>query len=93
MFECKKCQEKDKFIEFLKAQNKDLYDRLMAFNNDAFVHYKAETKQGELLYPFGIDEKGKLFDYKEANLEEAGSDALRAMGEQPVNVEEKQGEN
>lgn len=61
----------------------------MAFNRDAFVNYKAENKQGETLYPFGVDEKGKPFDYKDMNLEEANSDAIRAMGEQPITVEDK----
>lgn len=92
MFDCKICKEKDKHIEFLEKQNKDLYDRLMAFNQDAFLNYKAETKQGEPLYPFGIDEKGKLIHYKDINLEEANSDALRMIGEQPITVEDKNGE-
>ena len=90
MFKCKICEQKDKLIEILQSQNKDLLDRLMSFNPDVFSLYKQETKQGEPLYPFGIDEKGKLFDYKDVNLEEANSDTLRAMGEQPINVEDKE---
>lgn len=91
MFKCNKCLEKDKFIEFLKAQNKDLYDRLMAFNKDAFTYYKAEVKDGSPLYPFGVDEKGKIIDYKDINSDEADEEIFRAIGEQPVTIEEKIG--
>lgn len=89
-FKCSRCQEKDKHISFLEKQNKDLYDRLMSFNKDAFVHYKAETKSGPLLYPFAFDEKGRL-DYKDTNPEKTTDEIFRAMGEEPITVEETQG--
>jgi len=91
MFKCKICAEKDKQIEFLKAQNKDLYDRLMAFNKDAFTYYKAETKSGKALYPFAINEKGEVFDYKDIDPAKAKEEIFRAMGEEPITVEEKDG--
>lgn len=89
MFKCKSCIEKDKHIAFLENQNKDLYDRLMAFNKDAFTYYKAEIKQGEDLFPIAVDKDGKVFSYKDTNSEEAREDVLRAMGEQPITVEDK----
>lgn len=89
MFKCKACLEKDKIIDFLKGQNKDLYDRLMAFNKDAFTYYKAENKQGGPLYPWAVDKDGKRFSYQDADPEEAKSDVLRAMGEEPITVEDK----
>ncbi len=88
MFGCKRCPEKDKHIEFLEKQNKDLYDRLMAFNKDAFVHYKAETRSGELLFPYGVDEKGKPLNYKDTNPAITNDEIFRAMGEEPITVEE-----
>ncbi len=90
MFRCKLCIEKDKLISFLKEQNKDLYDRLMSFNHDAFVHYKAETKSGKVLFPFAFDDKGKL-DYKDTDPVKTTDEIFRAMGEEPITVEETQG--
>lgn len=86
---CAVCGEKDKIIEFLKAQNKDLYDRLMAFNEKAFTYYKAETKTGEQLFPIGLDKDGKEFSYKDVNIKEAQDEVYRAFGEEMVMVEEK----
>lgn len=86
---CAICAEKDKVIELLKAQNKDLYDRLMAFNEKAFTYYKAETKSGEPLYPVGIDKDGKEFSYKDVNIKEAQDEVYRAFGEEMIMVEEK----
>lgn len=91
MFNCKTCLEKDKHILFLEKQNKDLYDRLMAFNKDAFTYYKAETKQGEPLYPQGLDKDGKVFSYKDQDPQKAREEIFRAMGEDPITVEEPQG--
>ncbi len=88
MFECKRCPEKDKHIEFLEKQNKDLYDRLMAFNKDAFVHYKAESRVGEPLFPIGLDKDGKSFSYKSTDPTKTNEEVYRAMGEEPINVEE-----
>ena len=88
MFKCKICLEKDKQIEFLKTQNKDLYDRLMAFNKDAFTYYKAETKTGEPLFPFAVDKDGKQFSYKDSNPNKTNDEVLRAMGEDSISVEE-----
>ena len=90
MFRCKICREKEKQIEFLKEQNKDLYDRLMAFNKDAFTYYKAETKTGEPLYPYGLDKDGKPFSYEETNPQQTNDEVIRAMGEEPITVEDKQ---
>jgi len=88
MFRCKSCREKDKIISFLKEQNKDLYDRLMAFNKDAFVHYKAETKTGKPLYPIGLDKDGKQINYGDTDPVVARDEIFRAMGEEPITVEE-----
>lgn len=88
MFKCRACAEKDKHIRFLEEQNKDLYDRLMAFNKDAFVYYKAENKKGEDLYPIGITEDGKLYNYKDMDLEKAREEEFRAFGENPISVED-----
>ena len=92
MFRCKGCIEKDKHIEFLEKQNKDLYDRLMAFNKDAFLHYKAETKSGGSLFPHGVDEKGKPISYKDTNPAETNQEIFRAMGEDSFSVEEPEKE-
>ena len=88
MFRCKICLAKDKHIEFLEKQNKDLYDRLMAFNKDAFAHYKAETRSGKPLFPYGVDEKGKPIDYKDTNPAKTNDEIFRAMGEDSFSVEE-----
>lgn len=85
---CETCSEKDKYIEFLKEQNKDLYDRLMAFNKDAFIHYKAETRSGEPLFPYGVDEKGKPISYKDTDPAKTNDEIFRAMGEDSFSVEE-----
>lgn len=84
---CRCCAEKDKHIEFLEKQNKDLHDRLMAFNKDAFCYYKAETKQGEPLYPVGMALDGKIFSYKDVDMKKAADDTFRAMGEEPITVD------
>lgn len=86
---CTVCAEKDKVIEFLKAQNKDLYDRLMAFNEKAFTYYKAETKSGELLFPVGVDKDGNAFSYADTDIKEAKDEIFRAFGEEIVTVEDK----
>lgn len=86
---CKVCAEKEKQITFLKEQNKDLYDRLMAFNQQAFTVYNAEKKPVEQLYPIGIDEKGKVFSYKDTNLEKQQEEMFKAFGEEPITVEDK----
>ena len=90
MFDCKVCSAKDRHIEFLEIQNKDLYDRLMAFNKDAFLHYKAESRVGgELLYPKAVDVNGDRFSYEGSDPQESNSEILSAMGEDPVTVEDK----
>lgn len=89
-FKCRICQEKDKRIAFLEQQNKDLYDRLMAFNKDAFTYYKAETKKGSDLFPIGMDKDGKVFSYENTDIEGAREEVLRAYGEEIITVEEPQ---
>ena len=86
---CSTCAEKDKIIDFLKSQNKDLYDRLMAFNEKAFIHYKAETKTGAPLFPIGVDKDGNEFSYKDTDIKEAQDEMFRAFGEEIVTVEDK----
>jgi hypothetical protein len=88
MFKCRVCSEKDKQIAFLEEQNKDLYDRLMSFNQDAFVYYKTQSNQGEPLYPYAEDMKGKRFSYKDTSPSETNEQVFRAMGEDPITVEE-----
>ena len=89
MFKCQTCSEKDKIIEFLKEQNKDLLDRLMAFNKDAFTYYNAEKKIGEPLYPIGVNDKGEIVDYKTLDITKANQDMFNAFGEEPIEVEDK----
>ena len=89
MFKCRVCGEKDKHIEFLEKQNKDLYDRLMAFNRDAFSVYQAEKKEGEPLFPIGIDAQGKLVSYKDTEPEKTNDEIFRAYGEDIYEVEEE----
>ena len=89
MFRCKLCSEKEKLVEFLKAQNKDLYDRLMSFNEKAFLNYKAETRSGEPLFPVGVDKDGNVFSYKDTNIKEAQDEMFRAFGEEIVTVTDK----
>jgi hypothetical protein len=89
MFKCKLCSEKDKLIEYLKAQNKDLQDRILAFAKEAFVYYKAEQKNQEPLFPVGVDEKGELFNYKGVDLEKQKEEIMRAYGEESYAVEEQ----
>lgn len=89
MFKCQTCKEKDKHIEFLEKQNKDLYDRLMAFNKEAFAHYKAESRTTEALYPFGMDKDGQIFSYADRKPEKMQEDVFRAIGEDMVTVEDK----
>ena len=89
MFNCKQCEEKEKLIDYLKSQVKDLTDRLMAFNSDAFYRYKQETKELPPLYPEGVDDKGVRFSYKEMDTEKAKDEIFRAMGEEPINVEDE----
>lgn len=86
---CNICTEKEKVIEFLKSQNKDLYDRLMAFNERAFTYYKAETKSGEPLFPVGVDKDGNVFSYKDTDIKEAKDEIFRAFGEEIITVEDK----
>ena len=95
MFNCKICIEKDKRIEALCKANeklqehiKDLYDRLMAFNKDAFTYYKAETKSGKPLFPHGVDAKGRIINYEGTDPTETNEEILRSMGEDNINVEE-----
>lgn len=88
MFKCVSCIEKDKLISFLKEQNKDLYDRLMAFNKDAFLYYKAETKTGPPLYPTGVDKNGEKFSYEDTSPIKARDEIFRAMGEETITVDE-----
>ncbi len=89
MFSCQVCPEKDKLIEFLKAQNKDLHDRLMSFNERQFLNFKAEERSREPLYPTGVDKDGKVFSYKDASPEQAEEDVKRAVGEDVITVEDK----
>ena len=91
MFNCKGCEEKERTIQFLKEQNKDLMDRLMAFSKDALVIYNAEKQPKEPLFPIATDKDGKVFTYKDMNLHEAKDDIFRAFGEEVVTVEEKAG--
>lgn len=92
MFKCDKCKEKDAFITFLKEQNKDLHDRLMAFNKEAFSYYKAENGNNrETLYPRGVDEKGEIVDYSKFDIEQMRVETLRAWEENPRIVEDKHG--
>ncbi len=90
MFNCKLCIEKEKRIESLEARNKDLLDRLMAFNANAFTHYKAENKTGDPLFPQALDEDtGKVFSYGEEKPDKIKTDIYNAMGEEAVMVEGK----
>lgn len=89
MFECKACKAHKEIIELLKKQNEDLHNRLMSFNQDAFVNYQAQLNKGEPLYPKGIDAQGKILDYKETDPQEIVNDTLHAFGEEPVEVEDK----
>lgn len=93
MFKCRICLEKEKTIEFLKKQNKDLYDRLMAFNENAFTHYKAETKSGEPLFPHGVDAKGEPINYEGTDPTQTNQEILRSMGEDSYSVEEPEKEH
>lgn len=89
MFKCQTCKEKDRHIDFIEKQNKDLYDRLMAFNKEAFAHYKAESRTTEALYPFGMDKNGEMFSYNSQKLNKIQEDVSRAMCEDMVTVEDK----
>jgi len=86
---CRACKEKEEIIKLLKDQNAELFDRVMAFTKDAFITYQAEKKTGEPLYPIGTDEKGEKFSYKDLNVKQAEQDVLNALGEEPVEVEDK----
>lgn len=88
MFRCKICEEKDKVIKILTEQNKELHDRVMAFNERAFVTFQAEKKQGKPLFPIGIDAQGKPFNYKDTDLNTMRDETFRAFGEEPIEVEE-----
>lgn len=88
MFKCQACIAKDAIIEMLKEQNKDLLNRLMSFNKDAFIAYQAETKQGEPLFPIGVDAQGKQFSYKDTDLEKRREEEFRAFGEEFITVED-----
>jgi len=88
MFNCKLCIEKDKRIEALEAQNRDLMDRLMSFNANAFTHYKAENKSKEPLFPQALDEvENKVFSYGDEKPDKIKTDVLAAVGEEAVFVE------
>ena len=89
MFKCKNCSEKEKIIELLREQNKDLLDRLMSFNQQAFTVYNAEKKQGDKLFPVAMDKDGQIFSYKDTDLQEAKDEMFRAFGEDPLTVEDK----
>jgi len=91
MFTCRICKEKDKQIEYLKKQNQDLQDRILAFAKDAFVYYKAEQKNTkEDLFPVGMDEKGNVFKYDKADLEQQKEEVFRAFGEDEILVQEEE---
>jgi len=91
MFKCKLCKEKEKLIEILIKQNKELHDRLMSFNERQFLNFKAEERSDKPLYPYGVDSDGKVIDYKNVDIKEAQDDVFRAFGEEPVTVEEPNG--
>ena len=87
--EVKKLEEKHhRDINELKIEKKDLLDRLMAFNENAFVYYKAETKSGKPLFPHGTDAKGKPINYEGTDPTETNEEILRSMGEDIITVEE-----
>ena len=87
-FTCKLCIEKEKLISVLIKQNKDLHDRLMSFNERQFLNFKAEERSTKPLYPYGIDSKGKPIDYQNINIKESQEEIFRALGEDPLTVEE-----
>jgi hypothetical protein len=93
MFRCKVCEEKSKVIARLEAQNKDLLDRLMAYSKEALCYYKAETKEAKVLYPIGVDNDGKLIDYKDLDIDKAQEEVFRAMGEESMSVEDNKPED
>lgn len=88
MFKCKLCAEKDRVIDLLKEQNKDLHDRLMSFNERQFLSYGAEKRSNGPLFPLAVDKDGKQFSYKDVNIKEAETEVYRAFAEEPVTVEE-----
>ena len=62
----------------------------MAFNQTAFVHYKAETQKKDDLFPIAVDNTGKVFNYKDETAERIKNDAYRAFGEDNIEVNEPQ---
>lgn len=84
---CLVCEQLKYQNEYLQKQVKDLLDRLMAFNQDAFIRYQAEVKPKENLYPSAIDEKGNQIIYN-SNPEEAEAEAMKILGGNPITVDE-----
>jgi hypothetical protein len=67
--------------------NKDLLDRLMSFNQDAFNRYQAEVKPKTPLYPSAIDESGKEIVYNDS-AEKQADEAWKLLSGEPINVDE-----
>ena len=91
MFQCNSCKEKEKLIEYLKEQNTTLLDRIMAYSQESFLRFEASKQPKTILYPQGVDEQGKLFDYKDSEPDEATEEQERAFGlnQGTINIEEK----
>jgi hypothetical protein len=88
MFKCKSCLSKDKEIEYLRIQNKDLLDRIMAFTKDTLYTYKKETGDLPPLYPYSLDDKGAIVSEETTDIKSAKEDIYRAFAEEPITVEE-----
>ena len=88
---CVLCSEKDKQIDYLQKQNKELLDRFMAYSKEALYNYKKESGELPPLYPFSVDDKGNIISEEATDIKQAKEEIFRAFAEDPITVEEPNG--
>lgn len=86
-FKCQKCILLESLLAEERRINKELLDRLMSFNRDAFSTYQAEIKPKTNLYPSAVNEKGEEIVYND-NPEKVESEAWKILGGEPATVDE-----